>query len=366
MLVFEMLLYITLGMYLLLLLFFIVGLFRIPRLKEARNEEPLKTISVIVAFRNEAENLPALLACLKKMEQEKVEFVFCDDASVDDSANVIRAFGLRNAKLLLNARTPGKKGAILSAVEQSGGEILVFTDADCCMGENWLHELTAPLQSGEVDMCAGPVRLIRRSFFSAIQDVDQLSLSASSAAAAANGSAFMCSAANMAVMRSCYPLEELQRNLHSGGDDVFLLHALKQSGKRIVLLWNRGVLVWTNPADSLSGFFSQRIRWAGKSKAYTDAFSLVVASLVFFMSLIVMIGLLLSPVYPQLLPALLICVLLKAAIDFLFLFLSESRLGEKSLWQYFLPAFVFHLLYIPPLAVAAMVYRPFWKGRKIN
>lgn len=343
-----------------MVVYFIAGIFR----KQEENKNgPGKKISVIIPFRNESDVLPVLLDSLKKNSFQDVEFLFVDDHSEDKSADLILTSGLENARVINLVNDFGKKAAIRKAVAESKGEILVFTDADCRMGPNWVDEITAPIRSGKFVMVCGPIGIRETGFFARLQHLDILALSASSFSSGNLSRPFMCSAANMAVLKS----EWRQANNHfESGDDMFLLHQLKAEGKGITFIWKQSAEVLTQPVPTLGGFISQRIRWAGKSKGYSDLLSIVISFLVLFGALSLIIGLCCTMFYPELCMPVLICLGSRASIDFLFLFLSERRLGNYPDYRMFIPGLVFHLLYVPLVALVSLFYRPVWKGRRIQ
>jgi glycosyltransferase involved in cell wall biosynthesis len=105
------------------------------------------TISVLVAARNEALNLPYLLRDLAKQRYPKalLEVIIINDHSTDDTV-----FQIENLREELDFpvhiihleefELRGKKNAIKIGVRQAQGELIVCTDADCRVGEFWYWE----------------------------------------------------------------------------------------------------------------------------------------------------------------------------------------------------------------------------------
>src|SRR5690606_37425272 len=100
------------------------------------------TFSIIVPFRNEAENLPVLLESIFKLKYPKhlYEIIFVDDASEDESANIIQQV-LDTSRLHRDTRTDmaviknerktksPKKDAITSAINLAKHKWIITTDA---------------------------------------------------------------------------------------------------------------------------------------------------------------------------------------------------------------------------------------------
>ena len=129
-------------------LFFIIsGLFRhdiLPVNDDPKKELPLA--SVVIAARNEEENLPALLKDLTKQSYplDKIEVIIVNDRSTDRTREIleeasqkysfIRVVNINNKS---KDMTP-KKHALNQGINISKGEIIISTDADCRVGKNWV------------------------------------------------------------------------------------------------------------------------------------------------------------------------------------------------------------------------------------
>jgi cellulose synthase/poly-beta-1,6-N-acetylglucosamine synthase-like glycosyltransferase len=117
----------------------------------------LEGISIIICAKNESRNLQDRLEQILNQIHPKFEVIVVDDASEDDTKNVLEAFGDQYPNLKIihidtnEARVfPGKKFALSKAVAQAQYEILLLTDADCTpASEHWANLMTAPLQTNK-------------------------------------------------------------------------------------------------------------------------------------------------------------------------------------------------------------------------
>lgn len=111
----------------------------------ASEEPPTRPVSVIVAVRNEASSLPALLDALDRQTYPHAEFIFVDDASTDETATLLANWQAehpnRHVLTVANPIPPRKKNALTQGIAAARYERLVFTDADCLPPPQWLATL---------------------------------------------------------------------------------------------------------------------------------------------------------------------------------------------------------------------------------
>src|SRR5690625_6322885 len=95
--------------------------------------EPGAPVSVVVAARNEEDNLPALLAALAEQQHDNYEVVVVDDASTDRTADVVREWQKRLPHLRLitveEPIHPRKKNALTIGIREARHPNLALTDA---------------------------------------------------------------------------------------------------------------------------------------------------------------------------------------------------------------------------------------------
>lgn len=111
-------------------------------LPAAKGTDSLAGLSIIIPARNEAKNLPRLLATLKAPLPFAMEVIVVDDASTDATAELARAGGVRvvTAPLLTEGWT-GKTRACLAGAEAARFPHLLFLDADTWFRPGGLEHL---------------------------------------------------------------------------------------------------------------------------------------------------------------------------------------------------------------------------------
>ena len=232
----------------------------------------LPNVSLLIAFRNEASRIQPLLDSLEALEfpKDKLEIIMADDHSEDNSATLIRGFAASNQLNIQVLRLPegetGKKAAIAMARRKATAEYLFFTDADAKLPAAWLTQMLACRENSGASMVCSEVEIVYRGgLLNAFEALEQAALVAFSAAAVAQGKAFLCNGAGYLVKKQALENISLSDAWHRspGGDDVMLLHAMQEAGEKIAYCRLKASRVQLEPAG-LSEFFWQRIRWGSK------------------------------------------------------------------------------------------------------
>lgn len=97
-------------------------------------ETPQPRVSVLIPARNEAANLRRLLPSLLRQQYPNFEVIIYDDASEDETWDVIGGFGDDRLQGIQGAGPPpgwlGKPHALYQATRQATGDLFLFLDAD--------------------------------------------------------------------------------------------------------------------------------------------------------------------------------------------------------------------------------------------
>jgi len=244
--------------------------------------------------------LEAVLQCLEKQNYPAglFEVILVNDWSADKSFDIATAYCSKNENFrLINNKDGkfGKKEAVNYGIQQARHDLIVTTDADCTMSENWLASYSSFQSKNNADLIIGLVDMDSGTgILGKFQETEFLSLIASGAGAAAYGKPLFCNAANMAFKKSSLAPEGDRRGRKTvSGDDTFLLHAFKKKHKKILLLKSGESLVKTNPLPSWSLYINQRRRWLSKARYYNDTSTVYTGLLVLMLNLAWITGFLL-------------------------------------------------------------------------
>ncbi|MDD7886821.1 glycosyltransferase [Flavivirga sp. 57AJ16] len=359
--------------YLFLIGCFVFGFDKIKPFKLG-NTPPKNTFSVIVPFRNEAENLSGLLESIDALEYPNplFEIIFVDDDSHDDSLNLIMGFSANtqdNIKVIKNERTSNspKKDAITTAVNHSKNKWIVTTDADCILPKYWLDSFDAFIQKTNAKCIAAPIAYAHSNrFLEQFQLLDILSLQGATIGGFGIKQPFLCNGANFGYEKALFQeLKGFEGNTDiASGDDIFLLEKVNKAyPEQLHYLKCEHAIVKTQPQPSWKDLISQRIRWAAKTSAYHNWFGKFTGLIVLLMNGLVILTLLLSifndfnfKIWGYILT-------IKFGIDFLLIYKAASFFNKKAVLGHFVFGSVIYPFFSFYVAFVSLFKTYKWKGR---
>jgi len=362
--------------YVLLLAYMLRGWLRIPVF--GRSERPVSTkVSVVIAARNEAENIPRTLDCLiaQDFPRELMEIIVVDDHSTDETASVVASYADRGVKLIRldesDKHNSYKKLAISRAIAQAAGEIIVTTDADCRMGKKWLATVIGFFEETDAFLVSSPVLYSEeKSRFERLQALEFLCLIGLGAAGIGNGRPTTCNGANLAYRKAVFL--EMDGfvgidNLASGDDELFLHKVAERYPDRVRFCKSRQAVVFTDAKPTLAAFISQRRRWASKSTKYKDRKVVALGLTVWLFNAAFLLGsVCFLAILPKLNAAFLSAFGLKMAAECLFALPLCHFSHRRDLLRYLPLLSLAHPLYLVYIGLAGNIGKYDWKGRKVR
>lgn len=338
-------------------------------------------VSIIVPARNEEKNILNLIQAIKHQTYSKYffELIIIDDHSTDRTAEIVKKYVDSNIKLIalsdyldekkINAY---KKKAIETGIKTSSGTLIITTDADCIMGENWLKEIVNCYEVNQPKMIVMPVQInYSNRFIEIFQSLDFMCLQGITGASVQSKFHGMCNGANLAYTKSIFnEVGGFSGIDHiASGDDLLLMHKIaKKYSDEIVYLKSAGTIVKTTPAKTIKDFFNQRIRWASKADKYEDKRMLPVLILVYFLNLglFIMIGSTIIQSAENTIKYIVGFMFLKTSVELIFLYPVAKFFGERKLLWLF-PIFQpFHIVYTVSAGFLGKFGTYHWKGRNVK
>lgn len=211
------------------------------------------TFSIIIACRNEEKKLKTLFTGLKNQNYltENYEIIIVNDASEDSSLQLLHQFENEQPNVTILNISPkekkhsGKMQALALALKKAKNEILLYTDADTFLPQNWISSY-AELFAENVD---GVVGAVYEKNVNSFQHFVRIVANSIYATTIGLNKPFSCSGANFAVRREAVEsvggYEKIKHN--QAGDDKLMLNLLVRNGYRFVYNFDGKVFGETEP-----------------------------------------------------------------------------------------------------------------------
>ena len=342
---------------------------------------PKTRFTVIIPFRNEAENLPQLLTSIQSLQYPKhlFEIIFVDDDSSDDSIDIIKKvldtkfskenFTRTDIKVIPNERKTNspKKDAITTAIEQAKYDWIVTTDADCKLPKYWLDSYDEFIQQTDLKCIAAPIAYnTSNGFVNRFQILDFLSLQGATVGGFGIQKPFLCNGANFAYAKEAFnSVNGFNGNTKiASGDDIFLLEKMvKHDPKEVRFLKCEQAIVTTKPQNSWNGLFEQRIRWASKTSAYNNWFGKLIGLIVLLMNSVIILSILLSVLGIIKVTILFYVLFIKFNIDVLLIYKAATFYNQKNALKSFFLSFLIYPFFSVYIAFISLFKDYKWKNR---
>lgn len=338
--------------------------------------QPTTTFSILIPARNEEENIKTCLQSIQQLNYPAhlFEVIVMDDFSEDETVPAAKQFtgvNVLELKALLKEKINSyKKKAIELGVEKATGNFIVTTDADCIVPANWLRNFAYIIQQQQTVFIAAPVAMKEESsFIKLFQSLDFLTLQGITAASVGAGFHSMCNGANLCYSKEAfYKVNGFKDVDHiASGDDMLLMHKLySMFPTQVQYCKAADSIVLTNPVETVTEFFRQRIRWASKADQYDDKRIFWVLLLVYLLN-VFLLALFIGGIFNSSLWILLAGILLfKTIVELIFLMPVASFFQKEKLLLWFPLAQPFHIIYTVIAGWLGKFGSYEWKGRKVK
>jgi len=357
------------------ILLFIKGFDQL-KIYKIKNTEPLTNFSIIIPFRNEAENLPDLLNSLRALNysNKKFEILMIDDGSNDDFEEIINQFKNKelDINLIENIRSSNspKKDAIALGIKKSKFEWIVCTDADCTVPKDWLKTIDDFIQNESPKMIIAPVSYqVKNNFLNKFQNLDFLSLQGSTIGGFGINKPFLCNGANLSYSKKAFiEVDAFKGNENiASGDDIFLLEKMiKHYPNQVKYLKSIHANVTTKPQENLRQLIQQRIRWASKTTAYKNTFGKLVGLIVLTTNTFLLLLFVLAIVKSVSWQTFGLFFLIKFNVDFFLLYKTSLFFNQQESLKIYFTSSVLHPIFTIFIAFLSFKKSYHWKGRQFN
>lgn len=361
--------YIFFIIYILSLLFFIIGILRVSKTYEAKYKP--ENISIIVCVRNGGQSIYNILSDLQnQIYKGSLEFLIIDDDSSDNTKSIIKSFihldnrfkyfsTVKSAKKLNH-----KKRALDLGIKNSTYNWLLFTDVDCRVKNNWATAMSKQYHTS--DYVIGFSKTNESStLVSKFQSIDFIMLMVSAYASVSMNYPLACSGQNQSYKKKIYNKVggfDKIKNLLQGDDSIFLQMCNKINNVKISFSTDKNSYVVAKTHTKWKDFLLQRMRWAGDANImwkFNKLFYIVILST--FISSVFILYLLFFYHFK----IFIYLVIIKLFFELAIYYLGTNKLDIKTKYSSFLIWFILQVPYIIVMGVCSFLNSYIsWKDRK--
>ncbi|MGB0429262.1 MAG: glycosyltransferase [Bacteroidia bacterium] len=357
-----------------------LGLKSLPKITTSAKH--VNRFSIVVAMRNEANNLQNLFKSIHALNYPKsqYELVLVDDFSDDQSVQIAQKLVIEHPDLnvqIISLSNEGlkhnrafKKTAIQFGVANSKYNWIVTTDADCVYRSGYLSMLDAFIEKHEPKFISAPVELTpANTLFQKMQALEFKGLVALGAAYIQRDKPFLCNGANLAFTRQVF----LDLNGYKGfehiesGDDVWFMHKVQERFPfELFFALDKELIVSSSPCQNAKAFINQRKRWTSKNTEYKKVSQLITLSVDYLFYCAILLNLILGLFFNQLLNLAVFMMVSKALVE-LNLYLTFNKYVKTRGWFFtYLITFPVQLFYVILIYPLSQFTKFKWKNRVFN
>lgn len=254
--------------------FILIGIQRMPKSSDLDLIEKLP-ISIVIAARNEGENLLQCIPLLLDQDYPDFEVILVNDRSTDNSLQVMRAFEEKDSRITVvdvssdrysAEMATGKKFALTMGIKAASHDSIALTDADCEVEKGWLNAMAAGFAQ-DAGFVIGTGNYRSSNLIGSIHSSANFRFAQQYFAATSFKVPFGAVGRSMGISRELfYRVQGFKQHMSiaSGSDDL-LLQSIKKIGK--VVSAPQAISVSDSP-KTFGSWFRQRSRHVKASTRY--------------------------------------------------------------------------------------------------
>ena len=328
-------------------------------------ESDLLPVSVVISARNEEKNISNLLNDLvnQSVDKNQLEILIANDRSDDSTGEIIDRFAsdysfIKTIHINKKHTMAPKKYALTQAINNSNGEIIIATDADCRVPSDWVKSMGLLVQAtGKIVIGYSKIGH-SKTLINEFQKIDFLGIMAANGGLLTHGIVCSGSGQNLAYKKEDFykingfePVKD-----QTSGDDMYMVQTIS-SLKGAIFNYDPDSFVSTLPKKSIPGYLNQRVRWSSNSKSTFKSNPLFFGFLL--SAFIANCCILYSIIVPSSLSIFLFTIkfFLEAFVIFIGsrLFLTSVSIAAYIIWNLVQP------IYIPIVGISGLIGKYSWK-----
>lgn len=258
----------------LLFVLFIYG--RLAFYKQKEKPSYFPPVSIIIAARNEADNIYDNLPSLLDQNYPNFEVIVVVNQSTDESKHILKAYQQQYSNLRFTLvekekhLRPGKKLSLSIGIKSAQHEHLILTDADCKpASKNWLREIAGQFSDQkQIVLGYGPYQT-EKGFLNKLIRFDTAWIAVNYFSFALAKVPYMGVGRNLAYTKSVFQSTngfKSHYSLPSGDDDLFIQEAAKHKNYTIAI--HPDSHVYSAPEKTRESWVLQKTRHHSTSSRY--------------------------------------------------------------------------------------------------
>ncbi len=320
--------------------------------------------SVILAVKNEEDNLRKNLDYIIKQNFKGFEITIIDDHSSDDTLKYLKDIASRHhhINILENVSKNGKKHALTLAINGCNKEIIVLTDADCVPASpEWLSSIASKFSDEKKEIILGYSPYIGNGFLAKFIRFETFMTALQYFSYALSGMPYMGVGRNMAFRKAVFVRNNGysdHMDIQSGNDDLFVM--ANATSKNTDIQIDPKSFMYTSPQKTIKDFLIQKSRHVSSSFKYKPFFKVLLflysfSHIAFYFSLLYLI---LHTNYIEFVALW----LFRYIVIMMISYKSMKKLKEKDLFKYLaLFDFLMFIYYIVLTMFLALKPKVKWK-----
>ena len=245
-----------------------------------RLDPSVSPVSVIICARNEAANLTKNLPLILNQEYPDFEVVVVNDASTDETEQILNTFSQQYKNLrvvhITDKKILGKKGALAAGIEAAHNDWLLLTDADCYPSpeggkpnKHWISSMVKGVNAKKIGLAYAPYAK-RDGFLNTFIRFETVWTATQYMGFALVGLPYMGVGRNMIYKKKLYEKAggfQKHEHIASGDDDLFINSVISKNNFKIILQPETFML--SEPKTQWNAYFTQKKRHFSTATSYT-------------------------------------------------------------------------------------------------
>jgi cellulose synthase/poly-beta-1,6-N-acetylglucosamine synthase-like glycosyltransferase len=250
-------------------------------------------ITVLIPARNESENLPECLRSLEKMDypKDQLQIILGNDQSTDGTLTIMKDWQMKDVEVKIidiqenpsPQKMNGKAHALSKMIEEATGDYLLFTDADCEVGELWVKSMVSAVVQSKASYVTGVTWVKSEGLFQRLQNLDWVLTLGMVKVMTDRGKSITSMGNNMLIHKNDYlTVGGFEAAPFSLTEDFEIAKCLNQHGFEGIHHVSKENLVFTKGKSTIKSLLSQRQRWMSGAMGLSFPWKLLLGLQVLF------------------------------------------------------------------------------------